>query len=358
MSAWRIITVVVGLFFFVAAAVLDGVMAGAASSIRPLVLLWLLVPMPLVFGLLTFRRPERRGIRLAGATYLGVGAILTVLVLLGVAWIGAERGIHPAQCEDLPQLSDYPDLEGWVQEVQFKSQDGTQLAGWFIPGERQTSVLLLHGYRCKREEMLPHADMLHRAGYTVFLFDFRSRGESEGDAVTLGYYERGDVLGAIDYLKTRPDVDLAGFGVLGISQGGASAILAAASTQEIKAVVAEAAFKSVDSVIGQSFQHFVNLPAFPFAPLTVWIAERRVGIKAAEIVPEREVAAISPRPILIMHGVLDTTISPEDSEAIYASAREPKELWLIPDAAHAQGAKKATEEYELRIVTFFNTHLK
>jgi len=135
---------------------------------------------------------------------------LTVLVLLGVAWIGAERGIHPAQCEDLPQLSDYPDLEGWAQEVQFKSQDGTQLAGWFIPGERQTSVLLLHGYRCKREEMLPHADMLHRAGYTVFLFDFRSRGESEGDAVTLGYYERGDVLGAIDYLKTRPDVDLAG----------------------------------------------------------------------------------------------------------------------------------------------------
>jgi len=39
MNAWRIITVVVGLFFFVAVAVLDGVIAGAASSIRPLVLL-------------------------------------------------------------------------------------------------------------------------------------------------------------------------------------------------------------------------------------------------------------------------------------------------------------------------------
>jgi len=124
------------------------------------------------------------------------------------------------------------------------------------------------------------------------------------------------------------------------------------------AVAAESSFRSVNSVIGQSFQHFVNLPAFPFAPLTVWIAERRVGIKAAEIVPEREVAATSPRPILIMHGVLDTTISPENSEAIYASAGEPKELWLIPDAAHAQGAKKATEEYERRIVTFFNTYLK
>lgn len=358
MNVWRVIALVIGLAFFLAAAVLDGVMAGAASSMGALAVLWLLVPAPLVFLLLSLRPPRRRAVRLGGSLYLGLSAALTIVVLFGVAWVGSERAIHPAQCDDLPQLAEYPELAGEVEEVRFKSRDGMNLAGWFVPGERETTVLLLHGYRCQRQEMLPHADMLHRAGYTVFLFDFRSRGESEGDAVTLGYYERGDVLAAIDYLKTRPDVGSAGFGVLGISQGAASAILAAASTRDISAVAAEASFKSLNSVIAQSFEHFIDLPAFPFAPLTVWVSELRVGIKTEEVVPEREVANISPRPVFIMHGVLDETISPKDSEAIHASAGEPKELWMIPGSAHAQGAKKAKEEYERRIVSFFNAHLK
>jgi fermentation-respiration switch protein FrsA (DUF1100 family) len=245
-----------------------------------------------------------------------------------------------------------------VQDVRFKSRDGTNLAGWFIPGDRRTTVLLLHGHRCRRDEMLPHADMLNRAGYSALLVDLRSRGESEGDAVTYGYYERGDVAGAIEYLKTRPDVDPTAFGVLGISGGGSAAILGAVDTPEIKAVAVESTFKSLNSVIGQSFEHFVNLPAFPFAPLTVWIAERRVGIRSGDIVPEREVAAISPRPVFVMHGAEDTTISPKDGEAIFAAAGEPKEWWLIPGAAHVEGAEKAKEEYERRIVAFFNAHLK
>ncbi|MBI3953258.1 MAG: alpha/beta hydrolase [Chloroflexi bacterium] len=359
MNLWRLATLAAGLALLLALAALDIVMAGAASSIKPLVALWLLVPAPLLFLLITVRPPARAGLRRAAYAYLGTSASLTMVVLLGVGWIGSERAIHPDECEDLPRLAEYPALQAKVQDVRFASQDGTRLAGWFVPGERKTTVLLLHGYGCTRADMLPHADMLHRAGYSVLLFDFRSRGESAGDAVTLGYWERGDVLGAIAYLKSRPDVDPSGFGVLGISLGGATAILAGAATQDIMAVVSESAFRSLNSVINQSFEHFINLPAFPFAPLTVWIAERRVGIRAGQVVPEREVAAIAPRPVFIMHGALDTTISPRDSQAIYAAAREPRgELWLIPSSAHAEGATKAKEEYERRIVAFFNAYLK
>jgi dipeptidyl aminopeptidase/acylaminoacyl peptidase len=333
-------------------------MATGASSIRALAVLWLLVPAPVVFLLLVNLRPGRGALRVAGSAYLAVSAALTLAVLFGVAWIGSERAIHPAQCEELPALSEYPELQTKAQEVRFQSKDGINLAGWLIPGDRKAAVLLLHGYRCRRDEMLPHADMLHRAGYTVLLFDFRSRGQSEGDAVTLGFKERLDALGAIDYLKTRPEVDSGKIGVLGISQGGATAILAAATSPDLKAVASESAFKSADSVVSQSFTHFIHLPAFPFAPLTVWIAELRVGIESEEIVPEREVARISPRPVLVMHGVLDTTISPRDGEAIFAAAREPKQWWLIPDSAHAQGARKAAAEYERRIVAFFDANLK
>ncbi len=141
-------------------------------------------------------------------------------------------------------------------------------------------------------------------------------------------------------------------------QGGATAILAAAQSQDIRAVAAEGAFRSLNSVIGQSFEHFIGLPAFPFAPLTVWMSELRVGIRSEDIVPEHEVKAIAPRPVFIMHGELDTTISPEDGEAIFAAAQEPKQWWLIPGAAHGEGAEKAAAEYERRIVAFFDAYLR
>lgn len=358
MRPWRVLMVLAGLAFFIAVATLDAVMAKAASSVRPLVVLWAFVPVPVVFLLVALRHPKMKIPRLLSSVYLGAGAVLTVLVLLGVGWIGSERAIHPVQCNDVPKVSDYPEIQSQIQAVRFQSQDGTDLAAWFVPGRRKATVLLLHGYRCKRDEMLPHASMLHKAGYSVFLFDFRSRGESDGDAVTLGYRERDDVLGAIAYLKSRPDVDGSGFGVLGISQGGATAILAAVATLDIRAVASESAFRSVDSAVSQSFTHFIDLPAFPFAPLTVWMAERRLGIKTEQIVPEREVGKISPRPVFIMHGAADNTISPKDGEAIYAAAREPKEWWLIPGAGHAQGAIKAKDEYERRIVAFFDESLR
>ena len=60
---------------------------------------------------------------------------------------------------------------------------------------------------------------LHDAGYSVLLFDLRSSGESEGDAVTFGFRERGDVQGAVRYLKERWDADGENVGALGLSHG-------------------------------------------------------------------------------------------------------------------------------------------
>ena len=82
------------------------------------------------------------------------------------------------------------------------------------------------------------------------LFDFRYRGESEGDAQTLGVKESWDIQSAVDYLKERPDVDAERIGVQGGSLGAASAILAAAEKSEIKGVVAQIPFASINPGLG------------------------------------------------------------------------------------------------------------
>ncbi|MBI2855926.1 MAG: alpha/beta hydrolase [Chloroflexi bacterium] len=356
-SMKKILATVTGLVFFGVVTAIHGVTATAASSIIFLGVLWLFTPAPLVF-LARMWRPWRRFRRLS-TVYLVTSVVLSVLVLAGVGWIGSERGIHPSLNEHLPKLEDYPHLREALEEVGFQSSDGTLIKGWFIPGDSDTTIILLHGFLDIRDKMLPHADFLHRAGYSVLLFDMRSKGESEGDAVTLGYYERDDVKGAVDYLKSRPDVNSDALGVLGVSMGGATAILAAAEIPELKAVVSESAFKSVDSAIASSFEHFIHLPAFPFAPITVFIIEQRLGLSTDQVVPEVAVGRISPRPLFLIHGQDDVTIRPEDARALFAAAGEPKEgLWLIPGSGHAEGAEVALEEYSKRVVDFFDRYLE
>ena len=340
-----------------AVAAVAALLGVGGGSFAVLLVAWAFVPAPFVYIYLWLRPSNRRWPRVAANVYMSASVLLTAVLLLGVAWIGSERAIHPSVCDGMPELSEYPVLEAAAEPVEFRSADGTRLVGWLAAGERDEAVVLLHGYRCDRREVLPHANMLYDAGFTVLLFDFRNRGESGGEFVSLGYYEREDALAAVDYLKSRPGLGGSKIGLLGLSQGGATAILAAADSDGVLAVAAEASFRSVDSAVAQSFSHFVGLPAFPFAPITVWLAERRTGIHTGDIVPERTVSELSPTPLLVMHGLDDETISPADSQAIFAAAGEPKELWLIPGAEHSEGATVAPDEYRRRIVAFFDDNL-
>ena len=272
-----------------------------------------------------------------------------------VSWIGSERGIHPRAGE--PDHT--PESVGLaVEPVTFRSRDDTRLRGWFAAGESRAAVILAHGYGSRREELLPHAAFLHEAGYAVLLFDFRHAGESDGDAVTVGAFERLDILGALDWLRSRSETRDAQIVALGISMGAAAAILAAAESSEIAAVVAECAFRSIESVIAQSFRHFIGIPPFPCAPITVWLAERKVGFRARNLRPDAAIARLGTRPVLLIHGLDDVLIDPSNSRALHAAAPETSELWLVHGAPHAHAYQTLPEDYRARVLAFFSRALQ
>jgi dipeptidyl aminopeptidase/acylaminoacyl peptidase len=181
---------------------------------------------------------------------VGIFCIVIVLIEIGVvlvlSWIACDKAIHPEMEVSPYKLSDY-DLP--VEEVRFKTRDNLTLAAWFIPGTNGATVILVHGRVGTRHWMLPHANYLHKSGFSVLLYDSRSFGESEGEEVTQGAKEPWDVEGAVEYLKTRIDVDPKRIGVQGSSLGAVSAILAAAETSEITGVVAQIPFKSFNGVL-------------------------------------------------------------------------------------------------------------
>jgi fermentation-respiration switch protein FrsA (DUF1100 family) len=201
--------------------------------------------------------------------------------------------------------------------------------------------------------MLPHADYLYRDGFSVLMFDFRYRGESEGDEQTLGAKEPWDIEAAVNYLKKRPDVDPRRIGVQGDSLGAAAAILAAAETLEIKGVIADIPFKSLSSVIDHSFTHLVGLPSFPFAPVSKFICELRLWVDLDDVAPIKVIGEISPRPVFLIDNLKDDLFPSDSVERLYAAAREPKQLWQIPGAPHGKGWETAPEEYERRVLTFW-----
>jgi pimeloyl-ACP methyl ester carboxylesterase len=285
---------------------------------------------------------------------VGGVALLLLGAITAIGWFGSEKALKPKHYEE-ESAFDHFALQ--PEPVSFLSQDGLKISGHFLPGTNAATIILCHGYGRQHQEMIPHAAYLNRLGFACLLFDQRSRGASEGTLVSVGGLERWDVIGAIDYLETRRDVDPGRIGVFGVSGGAAAAVLAAAEDDRIRAVAIECCFRNVRSVVASSFKHFTGLPAFPFADVTLKFAEIRIGYSADVLAPEKVVSAISPRPILLMHGEADRAIDCSDSVHMHELAGEPKELWMIPESGHAKGLEVAGEEYERRVAGFFQKYL-
>jgi uncharacterized protein len=82
--------------------------------------------------------------------------------------------------------------------------------------------------------MLPFARFLVRHGVAVLGYDKRGVGESTGDWNTASFEDlAGDAVAAVEYLKTRRDIDAAQIGLLGVSQAGWVMPLAAVHTKDI-----------------------------------------------------------------------------------------------------------------------------
>ncbi|MCC6445243.1 MAG: alpha/beta fold hydrolase [Armatimonadetes bacterium] len=290
---------------------------------------------------------SNRWIRLASA----IGAVLVGGVLLA-AWLTADGVVRPRR---LPVRKTPGDLGLPYEDVSFKAQDGMPLKGWWLVNAPENrTIILCHGISANREQALPLSALFFRRGYNVFAFDFRAHGESAGVYCTVGVREQEDLLAAVRAVRERGSGPI---GVLGMSMGGATALLAAARSLDIEAVAADSAFFSMSKLIEDTFTIRYRLPYWPVGPLSFVIGYWRTAEDLRNISPARTIARISPRPVLLLHGSADTVIPAEHSRALYRQTKEPKELVEIPGAGHIGSYGEATALYERKILAYFNKWL-
>lgn len=299
---------------------------------------------------------------------IGTAILFSCAALGTIAFRGASQLIYPPEPDPEGSPSDYglPYLD-----VNFPSRDGLRLHGWFIPSERSPlpsladdnwsgdskgTVIFCHGRFGSKDPDLKYAPFFREAGYNTFLFDFRGHGRSEGEYSSLGFYERLDLLGAIDLLQLK---GISRFGVLGFSLGGGVGIATAAQSKPIVAVISDGGFAELRKVVeaGSRKKGFPTFLAAFIVPLMLWIAGRRLGCDLSEVGPLRWVEKIAPRALLLIHGAEDPYISVEDVRRLYEAAGEPKELWIVDEAGHRQVDEVRPEEYRRRVLGFFDRYL-
>jgi len=220
-----------------------------------------------------------------------------------------------------------------IEDVFFRSNDGTQLHGWYITATHPDSPVLLsiHGNAENVTRRRGWFEQLVKRGITVFAFDYRGYGRSEGVPIEQGIYQ--DAVSAYEYLRNERHVDAERITVLGHSLGGAISVELATRVQ-IAGLIVESSFTSISKMAS------LIVPVFPFR---FFLRSKYDSIRKM-----RHISA----PVLIVHGDKDQRVPFDLGRRLYHAANEPKSFYHIKGAAHGDIVVVGGIEYYERICGF------
>jgi len=229
------------------------------------------------------------------------------------------------------------------------------IAAWQIDvGGASPVVLLVHGVRGNRLDMVRRARWLTTKGYSVVMIDLQAHGETPGRAITFGWRESRDVRAAIDWIRsTTPGRRVA---LIGTSLGGASAVLGAQPVG-VDALVLEEVYPRVTDAVEDRIRMRLGPLAPVLAPLLLAQLDVRLGITPAQLEPIRSIAQVG-APVLVLGGSRDEHTTEAETRELFAAAKQPKQLWIVEGARHEDLFAFDPAAYEAHVLPFLDRNLK
>lgn len=206
---------------------------------------------------------------------------------------------------------------------------------------------MLHGYGGARSAQLHSLFANH--GFGVISWDARAHGESGGKLCSFGFFEKLDVMAAIQFAGDIERINH--IGAFGESMGGATLIMAAADYPQIEALIVDSPYANIADMLD------IVVPYPVLRPFIQFFIEAQSGLKIDDLRPELAIGKISPRPIFIIQGDSDQTVPPQSATILYKAAGDPKQLWIEPGIGHVGTFVAYPQEYESRVIAFFSEFL-
>ena len=240
------------------------------------------------------------------------------------------------------------------------SRDGLRLHGIYIKNvesQKDRVAVLVHGYRgAPSFDFSAAAKLYYNNGFSLFLPDQRTHGESEGKYITFGSYERYDIVDWCKYIDNYTG-NKCEFILSGVSMGATTVLLAATEADMIKLnyVTADCGFTDPKRIFTDVMKKWYHLPPFPILNIANLICKHRAGFTITEFSTIDAVKQLN-APVTFIHGGADNFVLPQNSIDNYEACTSKKELILVPDAEHGVSYIKDTQKVAQALESIFENY--
>ena len=287
------------------------------------------------------------------AKFIVITLAILVFSSLSLGALGAfflVRAMSPLQAGE---TIDPTHFLGNARTLEFTGPDGLPRNGWFFPGLRTAPVLVLcHGYKSSRSEILTLATSLQQHRYNVFVFNFAGHGESPVGYTTLGIKEAEELHAAIDMLAQRTDMDITRIGLWGYSMGGYAVLQVASHSPRVQAIVVDSGYPSPAALLRIELRN-LGAGTLPLLEELTILEFRVVSLflgDASDVLGD----------LSRLTGVSKLFIVGDDAprlgaltQELHAASPPPKELVVLPRTNLATLLEEDRRNYENLVVSFF-----
>lgn len=279
--------------------------------------------------------------------------ILTTIVVLIIAV--AVVGFSHLATRPTPSIVD-PLAEN-EQEIALQTADNIRISASFFPASTADApvILMLHGNGASRSQFRSHIPWLNDAGYAAMAIDFRGHGESQAQPKSFGVFEARDAQAAVRWIRdNKPGAKI---GVIGVSLGGAAALLPGGGPLSVDAMILKAVYPDIDRAIRNRIAvHGGPLVASGLTPLLTYQSPIRYDAWPEEISPVNAASRYTGS-VLVIGGAEDIYTPVAESEELSEAFAGKHWLWTVSGLGHDQLSDLDDEIYRQRVLTFFDEEM-
>lgn len=314
---------------------------------------------------------KKKGLKIVAVI---TGLLLTIIFVTAFVLLNISVGMeNPGRgAKDIPGdiSSNYPEARIWADSLQkahllkdtfIYNDRGLRMHALYAEASSPTpkTAVIVHGRTDNATGMLRLGHMYHQLlGYNILLPDLHYSGLSDGNGFQMGWFDRTDV---IQWMEVANHI----YGgntqmvVHGISMGAATTMMLSGEPQPdyVKCFIEDCGYTSVWDEFSHVLKRDYGIPSFPTLHLASILCKIKYGWTFQEASSMVQIVKCK-LPMFFIHGEKDDFVPTWMAYTLYEKKSAPKELWIVPDAAHDDSYRMHPAEYTRRVKEFTDQYIQ